>query len=133
MRRSMLRAIAVGVAVFVAIAAVAPPAYAVKEFLAELEAKYVKRNSKKRNDVLLTVAFEQARCTICHPGDNKHKLTEYGGLVAWRINKFDKANKKKIQQAFDEVGAIRSDSRNAKSPTYRQLFLQGKLPPNPAP
>ena len=131
MRRSSVRAIVVGVVVALGIAVTAPPAYAIKQFYAELEAKYVKRNSKKPNDVALLVAFEQAGCTICHPGDDKHKLTQYGGILAWRINKFDKADKKKIQAAFEEVGAMRSDSHNPKSPTYNELFQQGSLPPNP--
>jgi hypothetical protein len=125
----MVRVLAVGVVAVVVVAAVGSPAYAVKEFFVELEAKYVKPNSKKRPDLTLRAAIEQASCTICHPGDDKHKLSEYGGKVAYRINKFDKNNKKKIQAAFEEVGGLRSDAYDAKSPTYNQLFRQGKLPP----
>ena len=111
------------------VAAVASPAYAIKPFYQGLLAKYVKPDSKEQSDVALSIAVDQAGCTICHPGDNKHKLTPYGGQLAWRINKFDKANKKKIQEAFDEVGALRSDPHNPKSPTFAELFRQGKLPP----
>lgn len=131
MRLSVIRVIVAGSAVLLAVAAVAPPAYAIKQFYAELEAKYLKPDSQKQSDVSLSIAFENAGCTICHPGDDKHKLTQYGGLLAWRINKFDKANKKKIQDAFDEVGVFRSDPHDAKSPTYSELFRQGRLPPNP--
>ena len=131
MRSSGVREVAVAVAAVVGIAADASPAFAIKQFYLGLQARYVKPESKEQNDVALTIAFEQAGCTICHPGDNKHKLTPYGGQVAWRINKFDKGNKKKIQEALDEVGALRSDPRNSKSPTYSELFRQGKLPPAP--
>jgi hypothetical protein len=131
MRLVVVRAIAAGVAAVAVVAAVARPAYAIKQFYVELEAKYVKPDSKKASDIALVVAFEQAGCTICHPGDDKHKLTQYGGQLAWRINKFDKNDKKKIQAAFEEVGALRSDPRDPKSPTYSELFRQGKIPPNP--
>ena len=131
MRLSVVREIAVAVAAVLGIAAVVSPAYAIKPFYLELRAKYVKPKSTEQNDVALMLAFEQSGCTICHPGDDKHKLTRYGGQVAWRINKFDKGNKKKIQEAFDEVGALRSDPYEPKSPTYGELFRQGKLPPGP--
>ncbi len=114
------------------VAAVASPAYAVKEFYAQLEAKYLKRDSTKQNDLALLIAFEQARCTICHPGNDKHRFTVYGGQLACRLSKFDKANKKKIQAALGEVGALHSDPQDAKSPTYNDLFRQGKLPPGPS-
>jgi hypothetical protein len=131
MRLSVVCAFTAGVAAIWGDAAVAPPAFAIKPFYAELEAKYVKPDSKEGHDIALMIAFQQAGCTICHPGDDKHKLTRYGGQLAWRINKFDKGNKKKIQEAFDEVGALRSDAYDPKSPTYNELFRQGKLPPNP--
>jgi len=131
MRRSLGCAIAAGVAAFLGCVGAASPAYALKQFYAGLQAKYVKPDSKEPNDIALDIAFEQARCTICHPGDDKHRLTRYGGQLAWRINKFDKGNKKKIQEAFEEVGEIRSDPYDPKSPTYGELFRQGRLPPNP--
>ncbi len=131
MRRSVVCAMIAGVAAVLGVAALVPPAFAVKPFYVELEARYVKPDSKKDNDIALSIAFGQAGCTICHPGDDKHKLTRYGGQLAWRINKFDKGNKKKIREAFDEVGALRSDPYEPTSPTYDDLFRQGKLPPNP--
>ncbi len=127
----VVRGIAAGVAVVLGLATIAPPVDAVEEFYAELEAKYVKPESKNQNDVVLTIAFEQARCTICHPGDDKHRLTAYGGQVAWRINKYDKENREKIQKALEQVAALRSDPRDPKSPTYGELFREGRLPPSP--
>lgn len=131
MSRGLFRVIAVGLFAVITWAGSAPPAWAVKEFFAELTAKYVKPDSKKKNDVLLTIAVEQARCTICHPGDDHRKLSQYGGQVAWRVNKFDKNNKKRIQEALEQVGNLKSDFRDPKSPTYNMLFKQGKLPPQP--
>jgi hypothetical protein len=131
MKRSVVRVIAAGVGTVLGVAAVAPPAFAIKQFYVELEAKYVRPDSKEQSDIALMIAFEQAGCTICHPGDDKHKLTRYGGQLASRINKFDKGDKKKIQEAFDEVGSLRSDPYEPKSPTYDELFRQGKLPPGP--
>lgn len=131
MRSPSVRAAAICLGAIVGLTIIAPPAYAVKEFLAELEAKYVNRTSRKRNDVLLSIAFEQAKCTICHPGDDKHKFTRYAGLIAWRVNKFDKDKKKKIQEALEEVGNLRSDPHDEKSPTFNALFKQGRLPPGP--
>lgn len=131
MRLSAVRVIAIGVAAALGVATVAPPAYAIKQFYAELKAKYLKPKSQKQNDVALVIAFEQAECTICHPGDDKHRLTRYGGQVSARINKFDKEDKKKIRAALEEVGALRSNPRDSASPTYSELFRQGKLPPAP--
>lgn len=131
MRSPRLRAVAICLGTLISLTVSAPPAYAVKEFFTELEAKYVNRNSRKRNDVLLSIAFEQAQCTICHPGDDKHKLSRYAGLIAWRVNKFDKDKKKKIQEALEEVGKLQSDPHDPKSPTYNALFKQGRLPPPP--
>lgn len=123
--------IAAGLAALLGLAAVTSPAYAIKQFYGELQAKYVRPDSKEPNDIALDIAFDQSRCTICHPGDVKSRLTRYGGLLALRIGKFDKENKKKIREAFDEVGGLRSDPYDAKSPTFSELFRQGKLPPNP--
>jgi hypothetical protein len=131
MRLVAVRAIRAAVAAFAGMAMVAPPAQAVKPFYDELEAKYVKPRSEEPNDLALRFAIEQAGCTICHPGDNKQRLTRYGSLVGWRVNKFDQANKKKIRAAFDEVGKLRSDPHDPKSPTYAELFRQGRLPPGP--
>ena len=124
-------AIVAGISAVLGLAAIAPPAYAVKAFYAELEKKYVKPKSTNQNDVALAIAFDQARCTICHPRDDKHALTQYGGHVSGRLSKYDKGDKKKIQEALEQVGGLRSDFQDPKSPTYNELFRQGKLPPIP--
>ncbi len=128
MRRQAVRGTMIVLMVAIGVAAVPPPAHAVKEFFAEFDAYYVRRNSRKRNDVALAKAVEKAKCTICHPGDDKHKLTAYGAQIAQIINHFDKANKKKIHAAFKEVAEMRSDRHDKKSPTFGVLIKQGKIP-----
>ncbi len=132
MRRCWLGLITPGLAVILSLAAPAPPARAIEEFYKAFEAKYIKPESTKQNDVLLIIAFEQARCALCHPGDDKHTLSSYGAEVGWRVNKYDKGDKKKIRKALEEVGTLRVDSRNPKSPTYADLFKEGRLPAGPA-
>ncbi len=132
MPRAVLRVFAASAAGALVFAVAASPVHAIKPFYAELRAKYVKPDSKEPADVTLLIAVEQAGCAICHPGDDTRKFTRYGGQLALRISKFDKGDKQKIREAMDEVGALRSDPYDAKSPTFSELFRQGKLPPPPA-
>jgi len=120
-----------GLLSLLAFALATPPAYAVKEFFNEFEAYYVKRNSKRRNDVVFANAVEQAKCTICHPGDDKHKLTGYGSQVAQIVNRGDKNDKKRIRAAFDEVSRMASDRYNKRSPTFGSMIKLGKIPAEP--
>ncbi len=129
MRRAALRNTGIAVAAVVSLATVVPPAWAVEEFFAELQAKYVKRDSQKDSDVALAAAVDQARCTICHPGDDTHTLSPYGSLLSLRVNKFDKGKKKAIQAALTEIGALHSNPYDSQSPTYDELFRRGELPP----
>lgn len=129
MRRFWIRAAVWGAAAVLPFAIAVPRACAVKEFYSELEAKYVNRNSKDENDVAVAQAFQDARCTICHPGDDKHRLSRYAAQLSMRVGAHDRKNKKRIQAAMQEVGAMRSDHRDPKSPTYNELFRQGKFPP----
>ena len=131
MRRSVVGGVVVGLMVVVGIALTTPPAHAVKEFRDEFEARYVKRNSRKRLDVALAKAVDQAKCTICHPGDDKHKLNAYGSQVAQHVNKQDKGNKAKIQEALERATTRSSDPFTPKSPTFGALIRKGKLPVSP--
>lgn len=133
MPRAVRRVIAVSAAGVLGLgfAVAASPVHAIKPFYAELRAKYVKPESKEPHDVTLLIAVEQAGCTICHPGEDTRKFTRYGGQLALRISKYDKGDKPKIRAALDEVAALRSDPYDAKSPTFGELFQQGKLPPPP--
>lgn len=131
MSMSVIRRGLIGLTVAVAIAWTAAPAHAIEQFFIEFQAKYSKPNSRKRNEVALTHAIEEAKCTICHPNDDKHKLTSYGTAVAGLINKFDKDKKKKIQETFEKVSTMHSDSYDRKSPTFGEQIKKGKIPEGP--
>jgi hypothetical protein len=131
MKLSVIRGGLFVLAAAVAVGWTATPAYAVEEFYKEFAAKYSKPKSKNRNEVALSRAIEQAKCTICHPNDDKHKLTSYGTAVAVLINKYDKDKKKKIQETFDKVANRRSDSYDPKSATFGEQIKQGKIPEGP--
>jgi hypothetical protein len=109
----------------------AAPAPAIEQFYNEFKAKYSKPKNKNRNEVLLSRAIEQAKCTICHLNDDKHKLTSYGTAVALLINRFDKSNKKKILETFDKVANKNSDSYDRNSITFGEQIKQGKIPEGP--
>jgi hypothetical protein len=128
-RHARIRNLIIAAAVALGFATSVPPAVAIEEFFAELQAKYLKRDSQKESDIALVVAFEQARCTICHPGDDTHTLTTYGSHLSMRVNKSDKGKKQRIQAALTEIGVLRSNPHDPQSPTYDELFRQGRLPP----
>lgn len=107
------------------------PAYAVKEFRAEFAARYAKPNSRKPADKAFAKVIDKAQCTICHPGDDKHKLTAYGAAVAQLVNQHDKGSKARIQAAFDAVARRRSDPFDPNAPTFGELLDAGKLPRAP--
>lgn len=133
MRLSLVGRAMAGLVVVIGIALAATPAHAVKEFRDEFEARYVKRNSRKRPDVSLARAVDQAKCTVCHQGEDKHRLNAYGSQVAQLVNKQDKGNRAKIQAALERAATISSDPFTPKSPTFGALIRKGQLPVSPEP
>jgi hypothetical protein len=109
--------------------AAARPARAVKQFRDEFKAKYVKTDSREPKAVSLREAVEQARCNVCHVGDDKEHRNAYGKALAKLLNrKTDAKNKEKIRQALERVAGMKSDPNNPKSPTFGELIRQGRLP-----
>jgi hypothetical protein len=133
MRRSVVGGVVVGLLVAVGIGVTPPPAHAIKEFKEEFEARFVNRKSRKRADVALARAVAEAECTICHPGDDKHKLNAFASQVGQLVNKNDKNNKERIRQALERAATISSDPYTPKSPTFGEQMRKGKLPTTPAP
>ena len=131
MSLSVIRRILIVLTALVVGAWTAAPAPAIEEFYNEFKAKYSKPKSKNRKELALSHAIEQAKCTICHPNDDKHKLTSYGTSVALLINKFDKGKKQKIQETFDKVANKNSDSYDRNSITFGEQIKQGKIPEGP--
>ena len=104
-------------------------ALAIKPFKDAFEAKYVKADSKDPAAVAFAAACKQAKCTICHVGKNKKQRNPYGQQLAKLLNKeTDKDNKEKINQALEQVAAIKVNPNNADSPTFGDLIQKGKLP-----
>jgi hypothetical protein len=106
----------------------ATTAYAVKEFKEQFEAKYVKRNSRKKADVALAHAVAAAQCRICHPGDDKHKLNAYGSQLGQYVNQYDKEKTERILDSLEQISKRKSDPFDRSSPTFGDLIKRGQLP-----
>jgi hypothetical protein len=133
MRRPVVGGIVVGLLVAVGIGLMTPPARAIEEFRDEFEARFVNRRSRKRVDKAFARAVAEAKCTVCHPGDDKHKLNAFASQVGQLVNKGDKNNKERIRQALDRAATISSDPYTPKSPTFGEQMRKGELPNSPAP
>lgn len=108
---------------------VAPQAQAIPAFKAEFEAKYVKKDSTDAGEMALAEAVKEAKCNVCHKGDNKKQRNHYGEQLAELLDKkADAKNKEKIQEALAKVAEMKVDSEKSDSPTFGELIKQGKLP-----
>jgi hypothetical protein len=124
--KSLLPAAAIAVAV---VGLGVPSAHAIKPFKDAFEAKYVQTDSKDPAAMAFAAACKQAKCTICHAGKNKKIRNSYGQQLAKLLHKeTDKDNKEKINQALEQVAAIKVNPSDAHSPTFGALIEQGKLP-----
>jgi len=104
-------------------------AYAVATFSKEFVAKYVDKESDKPHEKALAEAVAKVKCNVCHEGKKKKDLNVYGAALGELLDKkADAKNVEKIQAALEQVGAMKSDPEDANSPTFDELFRQGKLP-----
>jgi 16S rRNA G1207 methylase RsmC len=104
-------------------------ALAIKPFKDAFVAKYVKSDSKDPAAVAFAAACNKAKCTICHVGKNKKIRNSYGQQLAKLLHKeTDQDNKEKINQALEQVAAIKVNPSSADSPTFGDLIQKGKLP-----
>ncbi len=122
-----------GVAVLFFCAAVAgvfgtQPAGAVKPFLEQFKALYVKPKASDRTLKIFNEAVEKKGCTICHHQKPKKGFNAYGTQVKKLLTKNDGGNPQKIQAAMRKVGTMKSDPADPSSPTFVQRLKQGKLP-----
>lgn len=109
----------------------ASPAGAVKQFRDQFKSKYIKSESKDPKDVALLAAFDEARCSVCHVGDNKKNRNAYGKAVGQFVHKPDAKNSAKIQAALEKAAAVKSNPSDPKSPTFGEIIAKGKLPAAP--
>ena len=102
---------------------------AVQEFKDAFQAKYIKSDSGKANDVALAQAFERANCAVCHAGGNNKRIrNDYGKELAKLVRKEDKMNKAKIEAALDAVAKLKSNPTDPTSSTFGEKIASGKLP-----
>jgi cytochrome c2 len=105
----------------------AGPAYAVKAFKDEFEAKYVKTDSAAP-----AAAVQQARCNICHLPKSKSLRNAYGQALGELLDREkDQDDKARIAAALEEVANKKANPSDPKSPTFGQRIKQGKLPCEP--
>ncbi len=106
-----------------------PSAHAIKPFRDAFVAKYVPSDSHDPGTMAFAAACKEAKCNICHAGGNKKKRNPYGQQLAKLLNKeTDKDNKNKINQALEQVAAMKADPNDAHSLTFGELIRHGKLP-----
>jgi len=106
----------------------AQPAWAIKPFKDAFEEKYVKADSKAPAEAALATAAKEAKCGICH-GKSKKDRNAYGAELDKLLDKDqDKDNKQKIADALDKVAGMKSNPKDAKSPTFGEVIAKGKLP-----
>ncbi|NBV45387.1 MAG: hypothetical protein EBR86_07035 [Planctomycetia bacterium] len=132
-RGQLVRGAMTAAVVAVVVGGSARPAFAIKQFLDEFKAVYVKPDSNDPADKSLAAAVETAKCNVCHVGMNKKDRNAYGSALAELLDKKEDAkNVEKIRQSLEKVAGMPSDPAKADSPKFGDLIKQGKLPaPNP--
>ncbi|HEX3726100.1 MAG TPA: hypothetical protein VHV08_07645 [Pirellulales bacterium] len=103
-------------------------AHALEAFKKEFDNKYVKKDGTTDAEKNLAAAAEKAKCNICHVGKSKKARNEYGKALSTLLTKKDAKNSEKIQKALDDIATMKSDPKDASSPTFGELISEGKLP-----
>lgn len=107
----------------------ATSAKAIKPFLDEFQAVYMKTDSKEPKDQAYVALVQKAKCNVCHQGKTKKERNAYGTALDPLLDRnTDKENREKIRKALATVAAIHSDPAKPDSPTFGQLITEGKLP-----
>lgn len=103
------------------------PAWAVAEFQKEFLAMYIKEHKDKE---FAEYVEKKVKCFVCHQGKKaKKNRNAYGAPLSELLDaKKDKKEVKKIQEALAKVGAMHSDAKDEKSPTFAELIADSKLP-----
>ncbi len=108
------------------------PAGAVKPFLEQFKALYVKPKTTDRTMLIFNEAVAAKGCTVCHRGEATKPIKDwnaYGMQLKKLLNaKRDAQNPKAIRAALGKVSRLKSNPDDPKSPTFGQRLQQGKLP-----
>jgi hypothetical protein len=106
-----------------------PSAQAIKPFKDAFVAKYVQPDGHGPETKAFAAACKDAKCNICHAGKNKKNRNPYGQQLAKLLKKeTDEDNQEKINQALEQVAAMKADPNDAHSLTFGELIRHGKLP-----
>src|SRR5271166_1506786 len=102
----------------------ARPAGAVKPFLEQFKALYVKPKTTDRTMQIFNEAVEAKGCTICHRGQPAKPIKDwnaYGTQLKKLLNaKRDAQNPKAIRTAMAKVAQMKSNPDDPQSPTFGQ-------------
>ncbi len=130
MRRPVFFVLSAGLVCGVLLSGKLPTANAIPPFKKQFDALYVKKDSSDPADQAFAQAVKKAKCNVCHiPKKKKHFHNAYGDELAKLLDKKkDAKNPEKIKEALKKVGAMKIDPNDPNSPTWDELFKQGKLP-----
>jgi hypothetical protein len=104
-------------------------AFGIEAFKKEFDNKYVKKDPASDTEKAFAIAANKAKCAVCHVGKTKKVRNEYGKALDELLDrKTDAKNTAKIQDALEKVAGMKSNSKDASSPTFGELIEQGKLP-----
>lgn len=123
-----------GIAVLVLCAAVAAafstrPACAVKPFLEQFKALYVKPHTTDHTMQIFNAAVEKKECNLCHLAKPKKGFNAYGTQFQKLLSaKSDAQNPRKIRAAMTKVAKMKSNPDDPDSATFGERLRQGKLP-----
>ena len=121
------------IAVFVFCAAIVgmfgeQPASAVKPFLEQFKALYVKPKTTDHTMLIFNAAVEKKDCTICHLAKPQKGFNAYGAQVKKLLAKNDAQNPKAIRIALSKAARMKANPDDPQSLTFGQRLQQGKLP-----
>jgi squalene-hopene/tetraprenyl-beta-curcumene cyclase len=90
---------------------------------------YLDQQSSDPHDVAFVATVRQAKCNLCHLGNNKKDRNTYGAELAKLLDhREDKSNREKIRDALEQVAGLRSVAGDEKAKTFGQLIASRKLP-----
>jgi len=107
-----------------------PAAHAIPPFKKQFEAMYVHKDSTDPTEKAFAAAAKKAKCNICHvPKKKKTMRNAYGEELSKLLDKKkDKKDVEKIKAALVKVAGMKVNPDDGNSPTWGEVFKQGKLP-----
>ena len=101
---------------------------AVKPFLEQFKALYVKPKATDHTMQIFNAAVEKKGCNLCHLAKPKKGYNDYGTQFKKLLTKRDGQDSKKVRAAMGKVSRMKSNPDDPDSPTFGQRLKEGKLP-----